>query len=824
MPRALSWFLRRSLPAVAVFVVASASLAGAGETYRLPPPPIVDILDAPETPAVSVDPRGALLLLTERGDLPPISDLAQPMLRLGGYRLNPATNGNFTTSFNKGFTLQRIDTGATTAVDTPPGARLGGASWAPDGSMFAFTITRDNGIELWVADATGGPARKLTGAVINDCGDAPGFRWMPDSRFLLARVVPDGRGTMPEAPRVPAGPIVQENTGRPAPVRTYQDLLESPHDEAVFDYLMTAQVVLVDARKGTSRAIGSPGVYLGLDPSPNGKFLLVTRLRRPYSFMVPADDFPASVEIWTASGDLVHTVAELPLRDDTPIEGVPVGPRNHQWLDTEDSATLLWMEALDGGDPKRKVDHRDRVLTVGAPFNGEPMEIARTEHRCFGLSTIHLSSFGMMYEYDRNRRWTRTWIVSLTGAEAPRLVWDRSVNDRYGDPGRPQTVKNRNGRTEIRVSDGFLFLAGNGASPEGERPFLDRMNTLTLETTRIWQCAIGAYESVVDVQPEKNRFLTRRETPEDPPNYFARSLDTTAPRTLTDFPDPAPQLKGITKQLLSYTRKDGVALSATLYLPAGYTPGTRLPLIVWAYPREFNDAGTAGQVSGSQYRFTRIRGTSHLFLLTQGYAILDGASMPIVGDPETMNDTFVEQVVESARAAIDTAAMMGVADPARVGVGGHSYGAFMTANLLAHCDLFRAGVARSGAYNRTLTPFGFQGERRTLWEAKEAYSTISPFMFADRINEPLLLIHGEIDNNSGTFPMQSERLYHAIKGHGGTVRYVVLPYESHGYLARESVLHTLAEMVDWFDRYVKNANVAGSGGGGGPAGGARGGD
>jgi dipeptidyl aminopeptidase/acylaminoacyl peptidase len=192
-------------------------------------------------------------------------------------------------------------------------------------------------------------------------------------------------------------------------------------------------------------------------------------------------------------------------------------------------------------------------------------------------------------------------------------------------------------------------------------------------------------------------------------------------------------------------------------------------------------------------------------MLTQGYAIFDGPTMPIVGKGETANDTYVEQLVTSAQAAVDKAVEMGIADRDRIGVGGHSYGAFMTANLLAHSEIFRAGVARSGAYNRTLTPFGFQNERRTFWEVPQVYSRMSPFFYADKINEPILLIHGEMDDNSGTFPIQSERLFMALKGHGATVRYVTLPYEAHGYLARESVLDTAAEMLNWLDKWVKGA-------------------
>ena len=231
---------------------------------------------------------------------------------------------------------------------------------------------------------------------------------------------------------------------------------------------------------------------------------------------------------------------------------------------------------------------------------------------------------------------------------------------------------------------------------------------------------------------------------------------------------------------LTYKRADGVPLSFELYLLPDYGPGTRLPTLIWAYPREFNDADTAGQVFGSSKRFTEVTGYSQLFHVLNGFAVLDNASMPVVGDVDTVNDTYIKQIVDDAKAAIDKAAEMGVTDPARVAVVGHSYGAFMTANLLAHCDLFKAGIAESGAHNRTLTPFGFQSERRTIWQAPDVYIKMSPFMYADKIKTPMLLIHGEADDNDGTFPIQSDRMYQAIRGNGGVARLVFLPFEAHG--------------------------------------------
>jgi dipeptidyl aminopeptidase/acylaminoacyl peptidase len=772
--------------------------------YQKPPKAVADILNAPPTPNVSLSPARDRLLLLHFDRYPPIRDLAEPMLRLAGLRINPRTNGPHPGPRFTGYTIQTLADGKQTKVQVPADGRLSGPNWSPDGRQFAFTNTTDDGIELWVADAQTGAARRLAGVRINAAyGDA--CEWMPDSRTLLCKIIPANRGAPPAAPKAPTGPVIQESSGKVSPVRTFQDLLENAHDETLFEYYCTSQPAFVDTQTGRVTPFGKPALYSSLQPAPDGEHLLVSCTRRPYSYLLPASAFPREVEVWDRTGKVVHKLASLPLADQVPIEGVPTGPRASHWRPTA-PATLVWVEALDDGDPKKKVPHRDRVLMLKAPFTAAPTELARTEHRYAGLTWGETGGLALLRDYDRERRWSRTFLLTADQPDQPpRLIWDRSVQDRYNDPGTPVTRTLPTGHRVLWQDGDVLFLDGQGASPRGDRPFLDRLDLKTLQTKRLFHCADGCYEEVVAlVAPDGSQFITRHESPTDPPNYFLRATDGTK-KPLTQFPDPAPQLRGIKKQLVTYRRADGVPLSFTLYLPPGYPAGQRLPTVLWAYPREYNDPSTAGQVAGSPYRFTTISGPSHLFFLLQGYAVLDGATMPVVGPPDKANDTFIEQIVASAQAAIDKAVELGVTDRDRVGVGGHSYGAFMTANLLAHSDLFRAGIARSGAYNRTLTPFGFQNERRTLWEAPDVYAKMSPFLHAHKITEPLLLIHGEADNNPGTFPIQSERLYHAIRGHGGTVRYVVLPHESHGYAARESVEHTLYEMLAWFDKHVKHA-------------------
>jgi dipeptidyl aminopeptidase/acylaminoacyl peptidase len=784
-----------------VTLVAPAA-ASAEEAYRIPPQVVVDVLDRPPTPELSLGPRRSNALLIHRAGMPGIEDLAEPMLPLAGRRVNPRTNGRADNRRGRILKLEvlRLEDGRTLEIQVPRDPNLGHPIWSPDGRRVAFTQTRRSGIELWVAEVETGRAWRTTEPNLN-LASGP-CEWLPDSAHLLCRFVPDGRKAAPAAAPLPKGPVVQETSGARAQVRTFQDLLGGEEDVKRYEHYLTSQPAVVPVRGGRRIDLGQPGIFGKVEPSPDGRFFLVERIVPPYSYLVPEPYFPRAVEVWDRKGEVVFRLADLPLAEAVPIWGVRTGPRGYRWRPDGD-AVLLWVEALDDGDPRKEVEFRDRLMTLEAPYQGEPTELFRFEWRFRGADWGR-SGFAFLSEIDREKQWTRTWYVSLEEGRPgeSRLVFDRGMYDAYNDPGDFVIRSDGTGRRFVLEEGGHVFLAGGGGSPQGDHPFLDRLDLETLGTDRLFQSEAGTYEFVLAPLDESGRIiLTRFETTSDPPNYFVRDLEDGRRRALTDFPDPAPELDGVEKQLITYWREDGIELSATLYLPAGYRPGERLPTVLWAYPREYTDPRVASQVRGSPHRFTGVAGASHLFLLTQGYAVLDGPAMPIVG--EEGNDTFVEQLVMSAKAAVDKVVAMGVADPRRIGVGGHSYGAFMTANLLAHCDLFAAGIGRSGAYNRTLTPFGFQNERRTFWEAADVYFTLSPFMHADRIKAPILLIHGDADNNSGTFPLQSQRLFHALKGLGGTSRLVMLPHESHGYAARVSVLHVVAEMIDWFDRYLK---------------------
>lgn len=799
-------------------LAATAGLAGLAAAqspdaqYQKPPKAILDVLNAPVTPALSLSPSREVGLLYAPMLYPPISDLAQPMLRLAGVRINPANNGPHGAVRYNGFVLKRIADGQEMRVTLPTDGHLSAPLWSPDGRRFAFTNLARSSVELWVGDARTGAAAAVPGVHLNAALGAP-CDWLPDSSSLICLTVPAGRGAPPQADPVPAGPHIQESYGKAAPQPTFEDLLTNAFDEKLFDYYATAQLAVVtvpSAKSGGSNPqitpLGQPGIFRRAEPAPDGKHLLIERVHRPYSYLVPFEDFACDVEVWDRSGHVVYKAASLPLHETTPLGGVPVGPRGFSWQPTA-PATLVWVEALDEGNPRNKTTPRDRVMWIDVTSaQPEPQEMFKTEERFMGIEWGERGDLALVWDYVRSHQRRRGYFFDpKQPAASMHKVWDLSIEERYQNPGRPVNRVLPNGHVAMVENGDNIFLTGEGATPQGNRPFLDSFDVKTLQATRLFRCDDTSLESFVALlAPDGSKFLTRHETPTDPPNYFIRTA-TSGYAAFTNFPNPTPQLAGIRKQLVTYKRADGVGLSMTLYLPPDYKEGERLPAVMWAYPFEFTSADLASQVTGSPNAFTQIRGASQLFFLLDGYAILEDAAMPVVGDPETMNNTYVEQIVADAKAAIDKAAEMGVIDPNRVGVGGHSYGAFMTANLLAHSDLFRAGIARSGAYNRTLTPFTFQSERRTLWEAPDVYLKMSPFMYADKIKAPILLIHGEADSNSGTFPIQSERMFRALKGNGGSVRYVTLPDEAHGYAARESIEHTLWEMLAWFDKYVKNA-------------------
>lgn len=783
--------------------------------WQSPPPDILEVLHAPQLPWVWVSPSGLHMILADPQEYPPLAELAAPMHKLAGLRVNPALNAIHGRHGGTSPRLVRVENGAEVRLDLPAEAEVHDVTWTADGRRFALTVGHSDHIGLWIGSVEGGLSR-IEGLALNPLLGAP-VSWLPDQRRLLGRRIPE-RGPAPQPPAIPPGPKILEGAGAAAR-STYEarNLLRTAHDDDLFDYYASSELVIVDPATGKAALLGKAAPYATAEFSPDGEYLLVERLVGPWSREVAWWRFAREIEVWTANGELVASIASLPVADAVPIHGVPVGPRSLSWRATA-AHTLFWVEALDGGDPVAAARHRDRLLRLDAPFSAEPAEVFRAEHRILTGRFAWGPENGMLMltQWERMRRWRYVWLLDVDAGTA-HLWFDLDENDRYGDPGSPMFCPLPNGHWVLRQRANAVFFRGSGATDQGERPFLDLRHLDTGKTERLFRCEPDRYESVVAFTGDEDRFVIRSESAVDVPNYYlvtlGQAIDAPAGEAtrsstreaITRFTDPTPQLRAIEKRIVQYERADGVPLSFHLHLPAGYKSGTPLPTVLYAYPLEYSGAATAGQVSGSTQRFSRFYGASHLFFLLRGYAVLDQTAMPMIGNPETVYDTFVPQLIADAQAAVAKAVAMGVADPERIGIIGHSHGGLMVANLLAHTDLFRAGIARSGSYNKTNQPFGYQSERRSLFAARNAYIDVSPTFFANQVDEPILIIHGDDDSNPGTLTFQSEVFFEAVRGSGGTARLVLLPHEDHGYRARESIEHVLWEQLRWFDMHVKEA-------------------
>ncbi|WP_053058331.1 S9 family peptidase [Pedobacter sp. BMA] len=776
--------------------------------YQSPPKEISELLLAKPTPSVSIDGKAEWVLFSERNSYPSVEELAMPEYRIAGLRLNPNNYSPSRQNFINNFSLKNIKSSQTFQVaGLPSPLYAGNLIWNPSENKIAFTNTTQKGVDLYIIDIATKKATKINKAYLNTVLGS-GLTWLND-QTIIYRAVTKLASTAPKKPLAPKGPTIQQNLGKASPSVTYQDLIKSPFDEQLFEFFATSQ--LVKNTNGVESLIGKPTIYARVTLSPDKSYMMVETIRKPFSYLVTAYGFPSTVTVTDLNGKIVKTIAELPSSEVSPsgYDNLQNIARAFDWRDDE-PATLIWSKPLDSGLIKNNVPFHDAVYSLSAPFTGTEKEIFKTQTRFRGIQWGD-ANLALITEGLRSKQTSKVSRYNPSTGDIEEL-YSRNQTDAYGNPGSPVTTRNKYGRQVVHtVDNGTKLLMNNivGSSEKGDLPFLAKFDLNSKKNEIIWRSAEGTYEYVSDViDPQKLVLLTRKESQKLVPNYYIKNLVMRiADQPITSFPNPYPSLDGISKEKISYKRADGVDLTGDLYLPKGYNKAKDgpLPTLIWAYPREFNSAADAAQIRGSKDKFTAISWGSPIYWVTRGYAVLDNAEMPIVAkDGKKPNDTFVEQLSLNAEAAINKLSDLGVGDKKRMAVGGHSYGAFMTANLLAHTNLFAAGIARSGAYNRTLTPFGFQNEDRTYWQVPQLYYEMSPFSYADKIKTPLLLIHGDSDDNTGTYPINSERLFAAIKGAGGTVRFVFLPYEAHGYRGKENILHTLWEQDQWLEKYVKN--------------------
>lgn len=779
-------------------------------TYQRPPQIIEDIALAPSSPRVTFNDTYTYFLKVQAAPYYSVEELAQPELKLAGSRINPNT---YSISRMRGYSAITIvdmkNNSEKEVTGLPEDGIVLNLTWYPQGEDVLVAVKELDGVYLYKISCKDGKLIRISDRKVNATRDI-NVHWLNDTDFIV-NVVPAGERVLPKEQKVPTGPYVEENIGKAVAARTYQDMLKNPYDEALYEYYFTSQLLLVNNEGETE--IGEEVIYRSVSLSPNKSLLLVSVIEKPFSYSVPDNLFPSSTLVMDLQGNVVKELAKTPTV--IPAMGYDTTspyPRGFSWR-PDKPASVYWVEAQDGGNPRlNKVEYLDIVYQQDAPFTDSQIEVTRTQMR-YRLIQWCNDELALVTEQSRATRRSKTYRIKPCSNEQADLLFDLSTDDAYNDPGMPYMVKNSYGKYVLYTNkkQTSLFLLGDGASPEGEMPFLSTYDMQKKQSTILWRCKAPYYESVVRIiDPVKLQFITSRQSQTEPVNFFKKDLKKKTSIALTSFVNPYPMLNGVIKEKIRYRRADGVDLTATVYLPAGYSQerdGT-LPVLMWAYPREYRSVNDAAQVRGSQYKFTTINYGSPVFWVTRGYCVMADVEMPIVGvEGQEPNDTFVEQVVMNAEAAVNVISEMGVGDRNRIAVGGHSYGAFMTANLLVHTNLFKAGIARSGAYNRTLTPFGFQAETRTYWEAPEVYNIMSPFMHADKLNGALLLVHGEMDNNSGTFPLQSERFYQALKGLKATVRYVVLPLESHGYTGKENILHLLYEQDAWLERFVNGTAI-----------------
>jgi len=807
--------------------------------YQTPPEIVQDILnrDASYVTLDASSPDREHFVIPVEEYFSSLERLGRKTYRLGMLEIVPGADREWRLSSygNRGLRIFSLASRKTWDVDLPEGVLVSDTMWSPDGSRLAFLVHQKNGTQVWTADVATGRAKPLSGARVmvtlagrpqrGRTADTPSrlLQWTPDGS-ILTLLVPATRGPEPRPSAVPNGPMIRHTRKEKTATRTYPFLLRTPHDQALFRHYTTAQLALIPAN-GKPRPVGEPAMFLDVSLSPDGQLVLAEKIVEPFSYIVSYGDFPRELQVMDLEGNVLSTVRKLPLREAVVVrkgQRRPADdlPREVVWRPDGAGLSLLWKEKKaqeeEEEDEDSDSERKDRLMLLAAPFDVAAAQTLATSQKTFtevSYSEDGRKAFATLTGKGDGSKNRHDIVVLDLASESPEprvLVGGIDPKDVYALPGKIVTRATGNGVRRTLVStDGLsVYLSGDGYREDlRPRPFVDRLALADGSRERLFEGAEDGYEKpLVFLDDDLSELVFSRESKSDFPDSFVRGSDGSQTQ-LTHNQDPFPELAGTKRVDFEFTRRDGLNIHARITLPPDYQEGTRLPAVFWTYPREFTSFKEYHRAAAQRRNLNRFpqlnfRNASDIWL-TQGYAVVE-PDIPIIGKGNSFNDNYVAHLVDSMHAAIRKLDRMGYVDVDRLGHGGHSYGAFATANILARAPFFKAGIAGDGAFNRTLTPMTFQSEKRFLWEATDTILEMSPFFHADHLDTPLLMYHGAADNNTGTFLIQSERLMQALTGLGKTAVLYVYPFESHGPRAKETYMDLWARWLEWFDRYVKS--------------------
>ena len=805
-------------------------------SYIMPPAPITDYINRDKNLASldRISPGGNYFLIPSTTELSTAELMSQKIYRLAMLKVTPATNRELDHSTYGIYALKIFSLKDKTSrqVKLPPDSFFSDMVWSPDGKKIAFLAHLPNGTQVWIADAETGTAEALSDAPVmatiaarpqsgrSSATPSRMLQWTSDGS-LVTLLVPSNRGAEPVLNPVPAGPIVRHSLDKPTPTRTLPFLLRTPHDADLFRYYTTAQPAIL-ARGRAPQIIGAPAMYLSISVSPDGKYLLTDRIIEPFSYLVGYDAFPHQYEVMDIAGNILATVskapAELALRRDGDAGGADL-PRDLAWRPDGKGLSFIMTEPRDkkAEGAQEASERQERIMLLELPFAMDRAKVLVSSAR--RISEVSYSRdgryvFATLAERPRagGKRLQDIAAYDLTSEPPQAFVLAKGIDpeDVVNLPGTLMTRTTGNGIGYAAVSAdgqaGFLESPGHKADFK-PRPFIDRVIIRTGEKRRVFEGSADMYERpLAALDGDLTHLIVSRESSRKAPDSYLWTNEGFG-ENLTNNKDPYPDLTACKRIDFEFQRSDGVTVHGRISLPLNYKEGTRVPAVFWDYPREYGTSeeyarGAITSRNNNAYTPLSFLRWSDLWL-TQGYALVY-TDIPILGKATAYNDNYLTHLLDSVYGAIRKLDQMGLIDMDRLGHGGHSYGAFATANLLAHSPFFKAGIAGDGAYNRTLTPMTFQQERRYFWEATTTYLEMSPFFYADQINAPLLMYHGGDDDNSGTYLIQSERMMQALTGLGKKAVLYIYPFEAHSPRCKETYLDIWARWIDWFDKYVKN--------------------